>query len=120
VLWEVRNALWVFPLFLTGKIVLTYDQLELRPALGNELSSKVKGPLYTYTTLKFLALQGAPDIYDISRLRLMMSHRQSIRGGYTVRYLVWCNNTYETLFPARSWVLFVSEMVISGEVICAK
>jgi hypothetical protein len=25
--------------FLTGKIVLTYDQLELRPALGNELSS---------------------------------------------------------------------------------
>jgi hypothetical protein len=27
VLWEVRNALWVFPLFLMGKIVLTYDQL---------------------------------------------------------------------------------------------
>jgi hypothetical protein len=39
VLWEVLNALWVFPLFLIGKIVLTYDQLELRPALGNELSS---------------------------------------------------------------------------------
>jgi hypothetical protein len=29
-----------------GKIVLTYDQLELRPALENELSSEVKGPLY--------------------------------------------------------------------------
>jgi hypothetical protein len=41
VLWEVRNALWVFPLFLMGKIVLTYDQLELRPALANELSSWV-------------------------------------------------------------------------------
>jgi hypothetical protein len=26
-------------LFLMGKIVLTYDQLELRPALANELSS---------------------------------------------------------------------------------
>ena len=38
-LWEFRNALYVFPLFLMGKIVLTYDQLELRPALGNELSS---------------------------------------------------------------------------------
>jgi hypothetical protein len=35
----------VFPLFLMGKIVLAYDQLELRPALGNELSSLVKGPL---------------------------------------------------------------------------
>jgi hypothetical protein len=33
------NALWVFPLFLMGKVVLTYDQLELRPALANELSS---------------------------------------------------------------------------------
>jgi hypothetical protein len=43
---EVRNALWVFPLFLMGKIVLTYDQLELRPALANELSSQVKGPMY--------------------------------------------------------------------------
>jgi hypothetical protein len=31
---------------LMGKIVLTYDQLELRPALANELSSKIKGPLY--------------------------------------------------------------------------
>jgi hypothetical protein len=30
------------------KIVLTYDQLELRPALGNELSSQLKGPLYYY------------------------------------------------------------------------
>jgi hypothetical protein len=39
VLWEFRNALYVFPLFLMGKIVLTYDQLELRPALWNELSS---------------------------------------------------------------------------------
>jgi hypothetical protein len=29
----------VFPLFLMGKTVLTFDQLELRPALGNELSS---------------------------------------------------------------------------------
>jgi hypothetical protein len=29
-----------------GKIVLTYDQLGLRPALANELSSSVKGPLY--------------------------------------------------------------------------
>jgi hypothetical protein len=29
VLWEVWNALWVFPLFLMGKIVLIYDQLEL-------------------------------------------------------------------------------------------
>jgi hypothetical protein len=28
-----------FHYFLMGKIVLTYDQLELRPALGNELSS---------------------------------------------------------------------------------
>jgi hypothetical protein len=26
VLWEFRNALEVFPLFLMGKIVLTYDQ----------------------------------------------------------------------------------------------
>jgi hypothetical protein len=26
VLWEFRNALWVFPLYLTGKIVLTYDR----------------------------------------------------------------------------------------------
>jgi hypothetical protein len=26
VLWENRNALWVFPLFLMVKIVLTYDQ----------------------------------------------------------------------------------------------
>jgi hypothetical protein len=33
-----------------GKIVLTYDQLELRPALGNELSSQVKGPLYLQFT----------------------------------------------------------------------
>jgi hypothetical protein len=33
------NALQVFPLFLIGKIVWTYDQRELRPALGNELSS---------------------------------------------------------------------------------
>jgi hypothetical protein len=39
VLWEFRNALQVVPLFLMGKIVLTYDQLELRPALRNELSS---------------------------------------------------------------------------------
>jgi hypothetical protein len=31
VLWEVRNALWVFPLFLMGQIVLTYDQ----PSLTN-------------------------------------------------------------------------------------
>jgi hypothetical protein len=46
VLWEFRNALWVFPLFLMGKIVLTHDQLELRPALANELSSYVKDPLY--------------------------------------------------------------------------
>ena len=38
-LWEFRNALSVFPLFFMGKIVLTYDQLELRSALGNELSS---------------------------------------------------------------------------------
>jgi hypothetical protein len=30
---------YVFPLFLMGKIVLTYDQLELQSALGNELSS---------------------------------------------------------------------------------
>jgi hypothetical protein len=28
-----------FHYFLRGKIVLTYDQLDLRPALGNELSS---------------------------------------------------------------------------------
>jgi hypothetical protein len=28
-----------FHYFLSEKIVLTYDQLELRPALGNELSS---------------------------------------------------------------------------------
>jgi hypothetical protein len=34
--WGVQNALWVF---LMGKIVLTYDLLELRPALANELSS---------------------------------------------------------------------------------
>jgi hypothetical protein len=27
--WEVRNALCVFPLFHMGKIVLSYDQLEL-------------------------------------------------------------------------------------------
>jgi hypothetical protein len=46
VLWEVRNALLVFPLFVMGKIVLTYDHLELRPALVNELSSLVKGQLY--------------------------------------------------------------------------
>jgi hypothetical protein len=39
VLWEFRNALYVFPLFLVGKIVWTYDQLELRPTLGDELSS---------------------------------------------------------------------------------
>jgi hypothetical protein len=39
VLWEVRNALCVFPLFVMGKIVLTYDQLGLRPAIANELSS---------------------------------------------------------------------------------
>jgi hypothetical protein len=38
VLWEVWNALWVFPLFLMGKIVLTYDQLQLRPALTNEVT----------------------------------------------------------------------------------
>jgi hypothetical protein len=37
--YESGNTLWVFPLFLMGKIVLTYDQLELRPALTNELSS---------------------------------------------------------------------------------
>jgi hypothetical protein len=36
---EVRRALWVFSLFLMEKIVLTYDQLELRPVLANELSS---------------------------------------------------------------------------------
>jgi hypothetical protein len=36
------------PFFImNGKIFLTYDQFELRPALGNELSSQVKGPLYT-------------------------------------------------------------------------
>jgi hypothetical protein len=38
VLWEVQNVLWVFPLFLMGKIVVTYNQLELRPALANDLS----------------------------------------------------------------------------------
>jgi hypothetical protein len=33
------------------------------------------GPyIYIYTTLKFLALQGAPYIYDISRLRVKMFH----------------------------------------------
>jgi hypothetical protein len=26
VLWEVRNALWVFSLFIMGEVVLTYDQ----------------------------------------------------------------------------------------------
>jgi hypothetical protein len=39
VIWEVWNALWVFLLFLMGKIVLTCDQLELRPSLANELRS---------------------------------------------------------------------------------
>jgi hypothetical protein len=39
------------------------DRKRLLSALPNV------GP-YIYTTLKFLALQGAPYIYDISRLRV--------------------------------------------------
>jgi hypothetical protein len=39
VLWEFRNALYVFQLFLMGKTIVTYEQLELRPALVNELSA---------------------------------------------------------------------------------
>jgi hypothetical protein len=34
------------------------------------LSALPKVVPYIYTTLKFLALQGAPHIYDISRLRV--------------------------------------------------
>jgi hypothetical protein len=35
---SVSDSLVVFPLFRMGKIVLTYGQLELQPALRNELS----------------------------------------------------------------------------------
>jgi hypothetical protein len=37
--------------------------------------------IYIYTTLKFLALQGAPYIYGISRLRVKIYHRK-VQCGY--------------------------------------
>jgi hypothetical protein len=43
------------------------------------------GP-YIYTTLKFLALQGAPHIYDISRLRVKGRRPKSV--ACTVHILV--------------------------------
>jgi hypothetical protein len=38
------------------------------------------GP-YIYTTLKFLALEGAPYIYDISRLRIKKQARLEFAGS---------------------------------------
>jgi hypothetical protein len=53
------------------------------------------GP-YIYTTLKFLALQGVPYIYDISRLKVKMdsrnrSYRCGLVSGWSV--LLDCCNT---------------------------
>jgi hypothetical protein len=70
VLWEFRNALWVFPLFLMGKIVFTYDQLELRPALANDLSSS---RVYCMCEIQHLPLLPATVVTSVvTRARILL------------------------------------------------
>lgn len=50
------NALWILPLFLFLKIVLTYDQVVLRPALVKRIEFISQGPLLCVVQTALLAV----------------------------------------------------------------
>jgi len=61
------------------------------------------GP-YIYTTLAFLALLGAPYIYDISSLRVKLTevfitnYGKTIKSISTLMYTVWHVDKYKITF----------------------
>jgi hypothetical protein len=82
-----------------GKIGLTYDQLELRPALGNELSSSVKGPLY------FLCACVTNKAFH--------RHDSLMRKCVYLALFVWTGDEVAVLFK-RLFLLLLSAMLFNG------
>jgi hypothetical protein len=76
----VSERIIVISIISYGKNSLTYDQLELRPALGNELSSEVKGSLYTCT---YIYMRTAAS--DRGQPRCLITKAQETVQPYTTK-----------------------------------